>query len=265
MTDFASLPPPLQRAITARDIALEPFHPTIDSLDVSWGIVKGNIAELLATLDVFDTDDSARAAALWHQTPPIKHKYHLDIVRRLHNVLSAAVAHLEHTRRVASLVKRFAPDIYQMYCQRQDRLDERLGFLTAIRDFSIHAGAHQSALTLRWTTEGTMIGRVGFSVRPILAEQRAKLASARSQREKNATAAAIQRLEAAGTTVEIRPLISDYYEQVNEHRTWIRQELVRLHDRLSNDLARWAAPLDRAAVLQYFIDNPIPVYGKTGG
>lgn len=264
MTDIDSLPPPLRRAITARDAAVEPFHRTIDSLDVSWGIVRGNLKELLTTLDVFDTDDQARAVALWGQKPQAKHQYHCEIVRRLHNLLSAAVGHLDHTRRAATLFRRFVPDSYQTYCQKQELLDDRLRFLVVIRDFSIHTGAHQSVLELRGTAAGTLVGRVGFSVRPLLSEQQARLASARSRREKAAATAAIQQLETAGITVEIRPLASDCYEQMNEHRIWFRQELIRIHELLSNDLARWAPPDDRTAVVQYFIDNPIPVYGTSG-
>lgn len=162
MADFDSLPAPLQRAIVARDAAVEPFSPTIDSLDVSWGIVNGNLAELLATLAVFDTDDPLRAAAFWQRPHPEKHSYYCEVVRRLHNVLSAAVAYLDHTRRAAALLKRFAPHEFQAYSDRQAVLEERLGFLIAVRDFSIHCGAHQSVLTLRQTTEGTMVGRVGF-------------------------------------------------------------------------------------------------------
>jgi hypothetical protein len=256
VSDLASLPPALQRAIAARNAAVEPFSPTIDSLDVSWGIVSGNLRELVSTLDVFDTDDPGKAAALWHQPPPVKHRYHLEIVRRFHNLLSAAVAYLEHTRRASVLLKRFAPDTYTLYTDMQDRLEQRLGFLIAIRDFSIHSGAHQSVLALRGTTEGTLVGRVGFRVQPILSEQQAKLSSARSQRAKAAAVAAIS----FGETVEVRPLVADYDQQVNELRSRFRTELIRLHETLSNDLARWTAPDDRPAVVQYFIGHPIPVY-----
>jgi len=263
VTDIDSLPPPLQRAIAARDAGVEPFNRTIDSLHVSWRIVEGNLNELLATLDMFDTNDQVRATSMWRQTPPAKQRYHCEIVRRLHNLLSAAVAHLDHTRRAATLFKRFVPESYQDYCRKQDLLDDRLGFLIVIRDFSIHTGTHESVLQLRGTAEGTMVGRVGFSVRPLLSEQQARLATARSRREKAAASAAIKQLETAGTTVEIRPLIFDCYEQMNEHRIWFRQELIRVHELLSNDLGRWASPQDRAAVVQYFVDNPIPVYGNS--
>ncbi len=178
MNDFDSLPQPLQRAITARDKAMKPFHPTIESLDVSWTIVEGDLIELLSTIDVFDTNDQAKAVALWHQSPPVKHRYHLDIVRRFHNFLGAAVAHLDHSRRAAALLRRLAPDSYRAYCEKHDRLDGRLEFLVAIRDFSLHAGTHASVLTLQGTEAGTFCGRVGFSVSPMLAEQEARLASA---------------------------------------------------------------------------------------
>jgi len=265
VNDFDSLPLPLQRAIAARDAAVKPFHPTIESLDVSWTIVEGNLRELLSTIEMFDTNDQAKAVALWKQKPPVKHRYHLDIVRRFHNVLSAAVAHLDHSRRAAALLRRLAPDSYLACCEWQDRLDERLDFLIAIRDFSLHAGTHASVLTLHGTEAGTFIGRVRFSVGPMLAEQETRLASARTKREKEAATAAISRLKTAGSTVEMRPLITDYYAQVKEHRSWFRKELINVHARLSADLARWASPDDRAAVVQYFIDHPIPVYGSGSG
>src|SRR5262249_28204986 len=53
MTDFDSLPMPLQRAIATRDAAVKPFMATIESLDVSWTIVRGNLGDLLGTIDVF--------------------------------------------------------------------------------------------------------------------------------------------------------------------------------------------------------------------
>lgn len=262
MNDSDSLPLPLQRAIAARDAALKPFHPTIQALDVSWVIVEGNLQELISTIEVFDTDDQAKAIALWKHKTPVKHQYHLDIVRRFHNVLSAAVADVDHSRRAAALLRRLAPDSYLAWRARQDRLDKRLDFLVAIRNFSLHAGTHQSVLTLRGTESGTFIGRVGFSIGPMLAEQEARLASARTRHEKEAATAAISRLKTAGSTVEMRPLITQYYEQVKEHRSWLRQELLDVHARLSADLTRWASPDDRSAVAQHFVDHPIPVYGK---
>lgn len=265
MSDFDSLPPPLQRAIVARDAGVKPFGVTIDYLDVSWTIVVGNLGELLRTVEMFDTDDQAKAIALWKLDPPVKRRYHLDIVRRFHNVLSAVVAHLEHSRRASALLKRLEPDRHRECRERQDRLNERLKLLVAIRDFSLHAGTHESVLTLQGTEAGTFVGRVGFSIGPMLAEQEARLASARTKREKEAATAAIHRLSTAGSTVEMRPLITDYYEQVNEHRSWLRKELINVHERLSNDLARWASPDDRAAVVQHYIDHPIPVYGSPEG
>lgn len=263
MNDYDSLPPPLQRAITTRDSAVKPFDKTIDSFDVSWTIVEGNLKELLGTIDVFDTNDQAKALALWQQSPPVKHRYHLDIVRRLHNFLSAAVAHLDHSRRAATLFKRLAPDSYRACCDRQDCLDERLNFLIAIRDFSLHAGTHASVLTLQGTEAGTFSGRVGFNVSAMLAEQEARLASVRTNRHKAAATAAVNRLKTAGSMVEIRPLVADYYERVQAHRSWLRKELIDVHARLSADLAQWASADDRPAVVQYFIDHPIPVYGKS--
>jgi hypothetical protein len=59
--DFDALPPPLQRTILKRDAAIKPFHLAIESLDVSWTIVNGNLRELVAVMDVFDTDDQAKA------------------------------------------------------------------------------------------------------------------------------------------------------------------------------------------------------------
>lgn len=262
MSDFDSLPPPLQRAIVARDAGVKPFRQTIDSLDVSWTIVVGNFRELLDTIEKFDTDDQAKAVAQWKLTPPVRRQYHLEIVRRFHNVLSAVVAHMEHSRRAAALFRRLEPDRYRECCERQDRLDEGLNFLVAIRDFSIHAGTHESVLTLQGTEAGTLVGRVRFSIGPMLAEQEAKLASARAKREKEAATAAISRLKTAGSTVEMRPLITDYYERVKEHRSWFREALIKMHERLSNDLAWWASPDDRAAVVQHYIDHPIPVIGN---
>src|SRR5262245_30039563 len=98
MTDFDSLPMPLQRAIATRDAAVKPFMATIESLDVSWTIVRGNLGDLLGTIDVFAADDEARAIALWREPPQVKHRYHLTVVRTFHNFLSAAVAHLEHSK-----------------------------------------------------------------------------------------------------------------------------------------------------------------------
>ena len=211
---------------------------------------------------MFDTNDPRKPVALWTKDPPAKHEYHLEIVRRFHNVLSAAVAHLGHSRRAAALLKHLARESHLACRERQDRLDERLAFLVAIRDFSLHAGTHTSVLTLQGTEAGTFIGRVGFSVGPVLAEQEARLASMRTKREKESISAAISRLKATGSTVEIRPLVADYYVQMQEFRTWLRNELLTVRQRLSADLARWATPEDRPAVVQYFVDHPIPVYGK---
>jgi hypothetical protein len=44
---FDALPPPLQRTFLKRDAAMKPFHPAIESLDVSWTIVNGNLREHL--------------------------------------------------------------------------------------------------------------------------------------------------------------------------------------------------------------------------
>lgn len=260
MTRLESLPPPLQRAVAARDRGVEPFSPAIETLDVSWEIVQGNIGELFATIGLFDTDDQGKATALWQQDPAANHRFHLDIVRRFHNVLSAALAHVEHSRRAAALFKRLAPDSFQAYEDRQAGLDHRLGFAVTIRDFSIHAGVHASVLTLQATDAGTFQGRVGFDVKPILAEQERKRLAGRNRGEKEAAAIAIEHLTAAGSTIEIRALVAEFYSHILDQRQWLRAELINVHERLSNDLARWATEEDRAAVIQYFIDHPIPVY-----
>lgn len=260
MTKLHSLPLPLQRAIAARDKGVEAFSPAIETLDVSWAIVEGNISELLATLDLFDTDDHRKATAMWQRDPATTHRFHLDLVRRFHNVLSAALAHVEHSRRASSLFKRRAPEAFQTYQDRQHDLDQRLAFATIIRDFSIHAGVHASVLTLQGTSTGTFEGRVGFSAEPILAEQTRKLSTGRNKEEKAAATSAIGRLTAAGSTIEMRPLVAELYSSVLDQRRWLRAELIKVHERLSNDLAGWAAEADKAEVIQYFIDNPIPVY-----
>src|SRR5262249_16315405 len=145
---------PLQRAIATRDAAVKPFMATIESLDVSWTIVRGNLGDLLGTIDVFAADDEARAIALWREPPQVKHRYHLTVVRTFHNFLSAAVAHLEHSKRAATLLKRFDAETYREYLQRHDTLLAHLELLVHIRDFSIHSGTHQSVLTLKGTEYG---------------------------------------------------------------------------------------------------------------
>jgi hypothetical protein len=107
---------------------------------------------------------------------------------------------------------------------------------------------------------GTFCGRVGFVVAPLLAEQNAKLASARSRNERASASLAIERFQAAGNTVEIRPLVTDYYRYLKEYRNWLRKELVNVWSCLSADLERWASEDDRPAVIHYYIDNPIPVF-----
>jgi len=63
-------------------------------------------------------------------------------------------------------------------------------------------------------------------------------------------------------TIETRPIANDYYAAADAHRVWFRKELVDLYFRASNDLARWAPEAERPAIRQFFIDNPIPVFGE---
>jgi hypothetical protein len=74
----------------------------------------------------------------------VKHRYHLEIVRLFHNVLSATVANLEHSTRAALLFRRLAVESFRVAFERDREVRNCLAFLIAIRDFSIHRGAHAS-------------------------------------------------------------------------------------------------------------------------
>jgi hypothetical protein len=174
MIEFELWPEALRRAVATRDAAVKPLMSTIESLDVSWTVVQGNFGELMKTIDAFAGRDSATTIAVWKQSPLAKHRYHLEVVRRFHNFLSAAVAYLYHSERSLRKFKALVGETYAEWQQRHDTVRDHLYFLEHLRDFSIHSGTHQSVLTLRFTEAGQPFGEVGFSVQPVLADLEAK-------------------------------------------------------------------------------------------
>jgi hypothetical protein len=262
MIEFDQWPVVLKRAVEVRDAKVKPIMATLESLDVSWTIVQGNLGDLAQTMDMFAGEDQEKTIALWRQPPLVKHNYHLRVVRVFHNFLSSAVAYIYHLDRATKRFKPVAGTLFDEWHRRQKTVRDRLHFLEHLRDFSLHNGTHQSALTLRFTESGEPFGQVGFSVPPVLADLEAR--NPRDNNEKLSLQDSIARLKAETSgIVEIRPVAEEYYHAAAAHREWFRKELLNLYSELSNDLARWAPPADRAAIEQLFIENPIPVYGRS--
>ena len=262
MIEFDQWPVALKRAVEVRDAKVKPIMATLESLDVSWTVVQGNFSDLAQTIDMFAGGDREKTIVLWRQPPPVKRNYHLGVVRVFHNFLSAAVAYIYHLDRATKRFKPVAGSLFDEWRRRQKTVRDRLHFLEHLRDFSIHNGTHLSALTLRFNESGEPFGQVGFSVPPVLADLEAR--NPRGNDEKLSLHDSIARLKAETSgIVEIRPVAEEYYHAAAAHREWFRKELLDLYSELSNDLARWAPLADRAAVEQFFIENPIPVYGKS--
>jgi primosomal protein N'' len=251
------LPFAVQRTILRRDAEVRPILDAVSEIDLSWTIVQGNANELLETTSMW-SGSHPKSRSLWTGATA-KFHYHRLVVRRLHNFVSSATAHIAHLTRQSRHFRKFDIPLYSEFVARKKAFDTQLALLLEVRDYSEHGGPHHSVLILQGTTDGGLVGIVGLRLAAFVEDLKQK--ATRTPRAKLAlTVISTLRKD----SVDISTLVNKYYASITAHREWFRERLLALYGTLSNDLPHWAiSEADWNAVVAWQDANPIPVYRHT--
>ena len=103
--DFDDLPLEVQASIKRRDAVTQPLHEAIQSLDLTWEIVRGSMADLDGALRIWEGPSWRNM----HNDAPGKHRYHRQLLRLFHNFLASAVSTVSHAVRIVSGLREVAP------------------------------------------------------------------------------------------------------------------------------------------------------------
>ena len=147
LMEFKDLPRHVQDAIRRCDMMTEPVSEAVESLDLTWEITGGNLAELDHTLGQWEGPNWRTI----HNDGPASHRYHRFVLRHFHNFLASAVAAVAHAERVIGCLKGLAPGLYKEFDARLTAVNtsESFRLLCCLRDYAIHTGHHTTVLVIR--------------------------------------------------------------------------------------------------------------------
>jgi hypothetical protein len=239
--EFKDLPQHVQEAIARREAVTKPLRTAIESLDLSWEITRGNLAELDSTLKEWE-GQNWRAI---HNDAAARYRYHRLILRQFHNFLASAVSAIDHARPLVSRLRHVAPDLSTEYVARLEGLtdSDRYHVLKRLRDYAIHRGHHATVLVLRDRTsanEGHALeGFVSFDVVAVRSYIQGETRRGRGKRQGLRLLAGILAEQAEPN---MRDLLTGYYEEVGGLFRSLRKTLVEAWTSAQNrPLREWSA------------------------
>jgi hypothetical protein len=127
-----------------------------DRVQRSWDVFRRNAGELVALLQSVETNPvaSLRLMSDVHSTDPevraLHQKFWPQLDQRLHNMVSAAITLVDHTRPLIAFYDT-AEEFTTEYAARSSTVAQspRASFLRKLRNYLLHYGVAQPAQTLR--------------------------------------------------------------------------------------------------------------------
>jgi hypothetical protein len=239
---FEDLPPEIQAAVKRRDAVTQPLMDGVKSIDLTWEIAGGNMAELNTALLVWEGKGWERI----HQDAVATHRYHRLLLRLFHNFLSSSVSTMWHAEQLVSKLKGVAPPLEAQFRQRKNRIQasEPFRLLLCLRDYAIHTGHHLTELVLRGSEaqsgETTLVGSVCFDLKVVRGFLEAERLRARSGEKSRRIQATLDELRGRPDSIDMRELLETYYSDVGTLLRWLRSELLEATQAAhKRPLAQW--------------------------
>ena len=106
-SEFDDLPPEKQAAIEQREAVTQPIYNAVTSLDLTWEIARGNLADLERALRPWE-GVSRTWRTLHRDQSAMNQGHHRLVLRRFHNFLGSAASAVWHAERIVARLIRSA-------------------------------------------------------------------------------------------------------------------------------------------------------------